>query len=888
MEDVGKKGEEVAKGLGNKFGTLGKVVAGAFTVKAMVNFEKKIIGVYSTYDDQMRKIQAVTGATGEEYAKLQSKAEALGSSTRFSATEAGEGMEALARAGWKTDEVLAGIGETLTFATANSIDLGNASSIVANGLSMFGMKAEEAGRFTDVLSATASASNTDIGLLGETLKYSGALAGGLGYKIEDLSVAMGLMANKSIVGSQAGTTLKNAILRLNNPVGQGAKDIKKLGISMTDASGKVKPFNELLVHLRDKFSTLGDAQKAQYISTIFGTEAVAGMTAVLNASQEKFDDLTESINNSNGITQKMADTMDGGLGGALASVSSAWEGLLIKLGKMQDGLLVDTFNGLAKVLQGIPNEIEYISNKIQELTQFYRDHKAIIDTLAIGLGTMATGFLLVSSKAKIAEKGVMAFMKGTKLLKGIPSIMSGVGKAFTFLLSPAGMVTVAIAGIAMGAFLIYKNWDRISAWFANEWEYISNLFTNGYNSFIQWCTNIGTAISEWFSNLMESIANFLAPIGEFIMNIFKGFLLGMRFLIESAMTILIAIIQVPLNIIKGIISAIWNGISSGISGAFNWIKGIFSSIFGWITNIISEQVDRQDSSWNKIKNIIVTVWNFISGFITTIVTGIKNVITTVWESIKLVTTTVFNAIKGVVTTVWNAIKGVITGVVNGVKAIITTTWNVIKNVTSTVFNAIKGVVTNIWNGIKTVISNVVNGVKEKVLGVWNGIKETTGNIFTSLATKVGTIWNNIKEKITKPMTVAKDAVKTALDKIFGFFKNLKLPEIKIPRPKLPVFTLEGKFSLKEMTVPKLGVKWMHEGGIFTKPTVFPNGIGVGDRNNGRGSAMEAVLPIEKLKGMIREEMENMKQDVIINVDGRVIAQATVPFLGTEMEYRRRR
>ncbi|BDR64419.1 phage tail tape measure protein [Clostridium tetani] len=833
MEDVGEKGEEVAKGLGNKFEALGKVVAGAFTVKAMVDFEKKIIGVYSTYDDQMRKIQAVTGATGEEYAKLQAKAEALGSSTRFSATEAGEGMEALARAGWKTDEVLAGIGETLTFATANSIDLGNASSIVANGLSMFGMKAEEAGRFTDVLSATASASNTDIGLLGETLKYSGALAGGLGYKIEDLSVAMGLMANKSIVGSQAGTTLKNAILRLNNPVGQGAKDIKKLGISMTDASGKVKPFNELLVHLRDKFSTLGDAQKAQYISTIFGTEAVAGMTAVLNASQEEFDGLTESINKSEGVTKSMADTMDGGLGGALASVSSAWEGLLIKLGKMQDGLLVDAFNGLAQVLQGIPNEIEYISNKINELTQFYKDHKTIIDTVVIGLGTLATGFMLVSAKTKIAQAGIMGAMKGVKLLKGIPTVIQGIGKAFTFLLSPAGLVTLAIAGIAMGAFLIYKNWDKISAWFANEWEYISNLFTNGYNSFITWCTNIGTAISEWFSNLLQGIANFLAPIGNFITNVFKGYLLAMRFLIESAMTILVSIIQIPLNIIKGIVEAIWG---------------------------------------------------YIGDYIMKVVNDIKNVVTTVWNAIKTVTTTVFNAIKGVVTTVWNAIKGVITSVVNGIKAIITTTWNVIKNVTSTVFNAIKNVVSNVWNGIKTVISNVVNGIKEKVSNIWNGIKETTGNIFTSLATKVGTIWNNIKEKITKPMTVAKDAVKTALDKIFGFFKNLKLPEIKIPRPKLPIFTLEGKFSLKEMTVPKLGVKWMHQGGIFTKPTVFPNGIGVGDRNNGRGSAMEAVLPIEKLSGILANTLKDLgaNRDIVIQLDGRTIARVTAPYLNTEL------
>ena len=862
MEDVGKKGEEVAKGLGNKFGTLGKVVAGAFTIKAMVDFEKKIIGVYSTYDDQMRKIQAVTLATGEEYAKLQTKAEALGSSTRFSATEAGEGMEALARAGWKTDEVLAGIGETLTFATANSIDLGNASSIVADGLSMFGMKAEEAGRFTDVLSATASASNTGIGLLGETLKYSGALAGGLGYKIEDLSVAVGLMANKSVVGSQAGTTLKNAILRLNNPVGQGAKDIKKLGISMTDASGKVKPFNELLVHLRDKFSTLGDAQKAQYISTIFGTEAVAGMTAVLNASQEEFDGLTESINKSEGITQRMADTMDGGLGGALASVSSAWEGLLIKLGKMQDGFLVDAINGIAKAIQGIPNEIEYISNKINELTQFYKEHKTIIDTIVIGLGTLATGFVLVSAKAKIAQAGIMGAMKGVKLLKGIPTIVQGVGKAFTFLATPAGIATMAIAGVAMGAFLIYKNWDKISAWFSNEWEYISNLFSNGYNAFINWTSNIGQAISNWFSSLMESISNFFAPIGEFIGNILKGIFLGLRFIVESAMTVLITLIQIPLNIIKDIIVGVWNAISGIVIGIVDGIRGFFEKIFLWLQVQILAQITFQDSMWNKIKDIIVNVWNFISGFIQAIVENIKLIITTVWNVIVTVITTVMNKIKTVITTVWNGIKAVITSVMNVIKNIITTVWNGIKNVITTVVNSIKTVISTVFNSVKGVVSN----------------------IFNALSNTVGTIWNGIKDKIAKPINSAKDAVKTALDKIFGFFKNLKLPEIKIPRPKLPIFTLEGKFSLKEMTVPKLGVKWMHQGGIFTKPTVFPNGIGVGDRNNGRGSAMEAVLPIEKLSGILANTLKDLgaNRDIVIQLDGRTIARVTAPYLNTEL------
>lgn len=200
IDDVTGKAKQAEGTIGSSFSKIGKVVAGAFTVAAVASFEKKIVSTYSTYDDQMRKVQAVSGATGKAYQELRAKAEELGSKTRFSATQAGEGMENLARAGWKTGEIMQGINPVLSFATANAIDLGSAAGIVADGLSQFGLQAKDTGEFTDVLSATASAANTDIGLLGETLKYAGAPAGALGYKLQDVAVAMGLMANKGIKG----------------------------------------------------------------------------------------------------------------------------------------------------------------------------------------------------------------------------------------------------------------------------------------------------------------------------------------------------------------------------------------------------------------------------------------------------------------------------------------------------------------------------------------------------------------------------------------------------------------------------------------------------------------------------------------------------------------
>ena len=165
--------------------------------------------------------------------------------------------------------------------------------------------------------------------------------------------------------------------RLANPTGASAKAMKKLGISITDSAGKVKPFATLMQDLRGKFSKLNDAQKAQMASTIFGQEAMSGMLAVVNSSDEEFNKMTDAIKNCDGQTQKMADTMDGGLGGAIASVKSAWEGFLIKLGSVQDGLLVGTFNLLALAIRGLSPVIDGISFAFQTLFNVIKNNPII-------------------------------------------------------------------------------------------------------------------------------------------------------------------------------------------------------------------------------------------------------------------------------------------------------------------------------------------------------------------------------------------------------------------------------------------------------------------------------------------------------------------------------
>ncbi|KEH96842.1 tail tape measure protein [Clostridium botulinum C/D str. BKT12695] len=817
--------------ISSAFSKIGKVVAGAFTVGAVAAFEKKIVSTYATYDDQMRKVQAVSGATGKQFEMLRGKAEELGAKTRFSATEAGQGMENLARAGWKTGEIMSGIGPVLSFATANVIDLGSAAGIVSDGLSQFGLKAKDTGMFTDVLSATAAAANTDISLLGETFKYCGAPAGALGYKLQDVAIAIGLMANKGIKGSQAGTTLRSAMTRLANPTGASAKAMKKLGVSLTDSSGKVKPFITLIKELRQKFSKLTDSQKAQMASTIFGQEAMSGMLAVVNSSDEEFNKMTKAIGNCDGQTQKMADTMDGGLGGAIAGVKSAFEGLLIKLGGMQEGILVDGFKKLAEVLQNLPSKIQSVSNKINSFKNFLKDNGTTIKAVIIALSVLSTGILVYSGKLTVATIATKAISTAqTIYIAGMYAAefaTKAFGIALNFVTSPIGIVTLAVAAFAAAAYLIYKNWDKIGPWLSNLWNGIKEVSENVWNG-----------LKDFFSTTWQAIVDVFITIWEGIKWPFEMLWEIIKAIVLSVITIIKTIIQTELNIIKAIWELIWELI------------------------------------WNNIKDFVLPIWNAIKTTIQTVINAIKNIVTTVWNAIKSVTTTVWNSIKGVIITVWSGIKSVVTSAINVVKSVITTVWNAIKSVTSSVWNGIKGVISGVWNGIKGVVTGAVNGVKSVITSVWNSIKSVTSSV-----------WNSIKGIIQKPIQAAADFVGKQVEKIKGFFSRLN---IKFPHIKLPHFKLDGEFSLAPPKVPHLGVDWYAEGGILTKPTVF--GMMNGRPQVGGEAGPEAVLPIEKLSSILVDTFKNMgmEKSIIIQLDGRTIARATAPYMSEELSYRNKR
>lgn len=297
------------------------------------------VNVGSSFESAMSKVSAISGSTGEELQSLTDKAKEMGASTKFSASESAEALQYMAMAGWDTESMLDGISGIMSLAAADGLDLATTSDIVTDALTAFGLKASDSTHFADVLAKASSSANTNVSMLGESFKYVAPLAGTMGYSVEDVSLALGLMANASIKGSQAGTSLKTALANLSAPTEQMAAVMDKYKISLTDSKDEALPLADVLTQLRDKFGGLSETEQTAAASILFGKEAMSGMLAIINASDSDFKKLTENINNADGAAQSMADTMQDNLQGQITILKSSLEGLGIEIyGSMSEPL----------------------------------------------------------------------------------------------------------------------------------------------------------------------------------------------------------------------------------------------------------------------------------------------------------------------------------------------------------------------------------------------------------------------------------------------------------------------------------------------------------------------------------------------------------------------
>lgn len=379
------------------------------------------IKTYMDFEAQMKKVQAVSGASGAEFDALTEKAKEMGAATQFSATEAGQALQYMAMAGWKTDQMLSGIPGIMDLAAASGEDLGRVSDIVTNALTAFGLKAEDSGHFADVLAQASSNSNTNVSMMGETFKYVAPLAGALKYSVEDTALAIGLMANAGVQGEQAGTSLRAIMTRLVDPPADAAKALAQLGVTVKNSDGTVKPFRQTMKELRSAFSDLTDSQRAQMVSSIAGQEAMSGFFALLNTSDSDFDKLTSAIDSSSGAAHRQAEIMNDNLKGDMKSLSSVWESLQLEF--MQG----PASKGLRSFVQGVRDDIAKFKSYIS-------DGFDISD-----VGRLAADVLTQLKNKFIEFDGVGSILAGGALAAGLYKVIGLTKKAMSAVKGLAGM-----------------------------------------------------------------------------------------------------------------------------------------------------------------------------------------------------------------------------------------------------------------------------------------------------------------------------------------------------------------------------------------------------------------------------------------------------------------
>ena len=310
IDVVGEKLQTVGsqvEGVGKKFLSVTAAVTGLGTAA---------VKTAADFDQEMSKVSAISGATGDDFDQLRAKAREMGAKTKFSASEAASAMEYMAMAGWKTGDMLDGIEGIMNLA-ASGEDLATTSDIVTDALTAFGLSAADSGHFADILAAASSNANTNVSMMGETFKYCAPIAGALGFSAEDTAEAIGLMANSGIKASQAGTSLRSIMNNLAGEVTFVGKNIGEVTIAASNADGSMRSLNDILADCRVAFSGLTESEKAANAESLVGKNAMSGFLALMNSGEGDINKLRGAIENCDGSAESMAETMQDNLNGQL-------------------------------------------------------------------------------------------------------------------------------------------------------------------------------------------------------------------------------------------------------------------------------------------------------------------------------------------------------------------------------------------------------------------------------------------------------------------------------------------------------------------------------------------------------------------------------------------
>lgn len=702
LESASQKFESFSSGIknvGEKISNVGEALTKGVTLP-LAGLGTAVIKTGMDYEAGMSKVQAISGATGDEMTLLGEKAMEMAAKTKFSTADSAEAYQYMAMAGWKAGDMVDGLAGIMNLAAASGENLGTTSDIVTDALTAFGLKASDSGRFADVLAAASNNANTNVSMLGESFKYVAPVAGAMGYSVEDVSVALGLMANSGIKASQAGTSLRTAITNMASPTKNMAEVMDQYGISLTDANGNMLSLSEIMQVLRDRMGGLDESTQAAAASALFGKEAMSGMLAIINTAPEDFGKLTEAINNSNGTTEKMASIMQDNAAGAFERLKSAVNVLFTQLSEQ----LIPIFTSVVEKVTEWVNWFGTLDDETQKLILTIAGVSAAVGPVLIVIGKIITALGTIggaiSNVVGIVTKGITAIIGiGGKLMAGIQTL---------FGLLMAHPVIAVITAIIAAVVLLYNKCE----WFRDAVHTVIDAVVGFFKGAWKTVQAVWSAAGEFFGGIVDGIKSAFDGIGEFLGGLFTAAWEMVQGAWETATEFFSGIGDGIHEVFESVTSFLGDAFSAAweaVSTAWGVAKGFFSDIWDNISGAAKKAGEMVGKSlkvaWDAVKNAWDGAISFFSGIASKIVgafTGIGSKFLDIGRSIV-------DGIKNGITGAWDAfigwLNGKVGGIVQGVKNMLGI------HSPSTVF---AGIGENMALGLAAGWDDEYNGIKRKI------------------------------------------------------------------------------------------------------------------------------------------------------------------------------
>lgn len=365
----------------------------------------------ANFEEGMSGVKALSGATANEMKALDKQARQLGSSTKFTATQASEGMQKLALAGWDAQQIMAGMPGMLDLAAAGSLDLATAADITSDTMQAFGLDAKKAGHAADVFAYAQANANTNVEQMGEYMQYTAPVANALGWSLEEAGAAAMTLANAGLKGGKAGQAFATSLSRLAKPTSAMKKEMKNLNMEFFDAEGNMKPLPGVMKEIEKGTKGMTREQKSSTLTTLFGAQAYKHWAILLEDGSKSLESNTKALEEADGAAKKMADTMIDNARGKITIFKSAVEGLQISLTRQLMPAFSDTIEGATDLVTWFTN-LDEASQKTIAKTALLGAGILGVTTVVAGLTAAVGAFLTFAGPVGLAITGGIALLGG--------------------------------------------------------------------------------------------------------------------------------------------------------------------------------------------------------------------------------------------------------------------------------------------------------------------------------------------------------------------------------------------------------------------------------------------------------------------------------------------